>query len=850
MLHFIEKRLGVPWQTLFFLAGIFCFFAIDLFFLFKTHGLSFSSLLFADKNDTFMDFFNVMHDATLDNPYANETIYPPFCYVILRFLSHFIPLEFLGANAFAMRDSQSGQLVFLVFTIILIFCILLFTFRKKKGSTLEKSFFCCAVLLSAPFLFALERGNIIFIALLALMLFIFWYDSKSTRKREAALLALAVAVNIKVYPVLFGLLLLRDKRFRDALRCALYGCLLFILPFFFYGGLGQIPIFFSNVLSESTSSFAASGFGHVVSFSGFLSVIQAQITGVELHLGRIATYTGYLLGLACLGASFVFKVFWKRILALTVAICGALTMSYGYTLTFMLLPLILFLNETHRMSKKNILYLLLLLGIFLWIPTAAPDFFGFIPHPALPGWRPLQLTTIVEQTCLFSLALLLIVDAAVKLLQMKTAQLDGEQCLGVKRRGDSLTNEESNEHTIRDEEKDDRGRRIAVAPPLMTGKPSDRRRGETTDAGKNSPAKPQRNSSLELLRIVCMLLIITHHTVVHGGAAADATGLNLIISLFFLPIGKIAFVCFVILSSYFLVDKIFSAERLLRVWLEVLFYSLFFVGITWAFNPSAISGVSVFSAFFPIVGNSHGFAAAYLAFYLLTPFLSLITRSITKRQAGILLLLLFWFEIGSQVIGSITEYYQHLYSELLLFIFLYYVVFYLKRWPIRLLGNKVFPGMILAAIWLGLFLSISSMRFGYGNPVFEFILSFSGDESSILSIIGGIALFFLFKNINMPTLPLVNRIAKTTFGILLIHDHNFFRPVLWKQIVNTQAWYASTLFPVYLIVTAIFVFIGGMIIDFLRMNLLEKPLFNSKRLRQWCQRCDAIINKRGTTPGT
>lgn len=32
-----------------------------------------------------------------------------------------------------------------------------------------------------------------------------------------------------------------------------------------------------------------------------------------------------------------------------------------------------------------------------------------------------------------------------------------------------------------------------------------------------SPAKPRRNASFELLRIICMFFIIGHHFVCHGG---------------------------------------------------------------------------------------------------------------------------------------------------------------------------------------------------------------------------------------------------------------------------------------------------------------------------------------------
>lgn len=49
----------------------------------------------------------------------------------------------------------------------------------------------------------------------------------------------------------------------------------------------------------------------------------------------------------------------------------------------------------------------------------------------------------------------------------------------------------------------------------------------------------ERKSNIELCRIICMLLIIAHHCVVHGGAINIDTCINKYIALFLLPGGKI-----------------------------------------------------------------------------------------------------------------------------------------------------------------------------------------------------------------------------------------------------------------------------------------------------------------------
>jgi hypothetical protein len=354
----------------------------------------------------------------------------------------------------------------------------------------------------------------------------------------------------------------------------------------------------------------------------------------------------------------------------------------------------------------------------------------------------------------------------------------------------------------------------------------------------------ERQSNYELLRIVLMLLIITHHTVLHGGAAASTSGMNLIISLFFIPIGKIAFVCFVVLSSWFLVDKAFSTKRFLKIWLETLFYSVVFYVITWLMNPDVVSGRGeAMSVFFPIIGNSHGFAAAYLAWYALTPFLAMIGSRLNRSSALMLIGLLALFEIGSQLAGSLTGYYQHLFSELLLFVMLYFIALYLKRWPLKVQNAMTVPLLIIAGIWVSLFLMQMHTRFFPGaSKIILYILSISGDESSLLNIIGGIALFFVFKNITIPSIPFINKLASTTFGILLIHDHNFFRTTIWSKAFHTQAWYGSPAFPLHLFLTVCIVFVTGAFIDFVRQQTLERAVFESKNLQAFCEKWDSLFN--------
>ena len=351
-----------------------------------------------------------------------------------------------------------------------------------------------------------------------------------------------------------------------------------------------------------------------------------------------------------------------------------------------------------------------------------------------------------------------------------------------------------------------------------------------------------RKTNLELCRIICMLLIIAHHYVVHGGALNMATYPNRYVALAVYPGGKICFVAFLALSTWFLSQQKFHFERFLKIWLEVAFYSIVFTILFAVISGENLSIFQWISVFFPIIGNSHGFASAYLSLYLLLPFLSMAVKNINKKQTEFLLLLLFIFQIGSSIMGNLTGYTQPLASELLLFIFCYFISFYLRNWPKRFLDKKLSLVIVIICVWL--FLIIINYLYWKvpENTIVLFLLNISGTESSLVNLIGGFSFFFLFNSIKMPTIKSINCIAKTTFGILLMHDHNFFRPIVWNVIFQTHLWYESRLFIVHLVATSLLLYILGSIIDMVRITFLEKPLMNMNWLKKICAKCDRLLN--------
>lgn len=316
---------------------------------------------------------------------------------------------------------------------------------------------------------------------------------------------------------------------------------------------------------------------------------------------------------------------------------------------------------------------------------------------------------------------------------------------------------------------------------------------------------------------------------------------NKYIALLLLPGGKLCFVTFLAISTWFLVEQPFKMERYLKTWGQVFFYSLVFAAVS--VKLGAVLNIrNWISVCFPIIGNSHGFAATYLAFYLCIPFLGMISDRLTKKQLQWLTALLFYFQVISRIVGAIGGYYTPICSELLLFVLCYFGMLYFKRYPIKILSNKFFLFCVVLGTWLLTFIiQCLAMIVFTGSELVGLLRCLCTDESSILYLLGGYALFFLFNCIQIPTSKIVNAIAKGTFGILLIHDHQFFRYVLWNNIFQSSEWWYSSHFLLRVFISTISIFICGLFIDIVRQKLIEKPLFSLMIVKKFSNKIDEVL---------
>lgn len=90
-----------------------------------------------------------------------------------------------------------------------------------------------------------------------------------------------------------------------------------------------------------------------------------------------------------------------------------------------------------------------------------------------------------------------------------------------------------------------------------------------------------------------------------------------------------------------------------------------------------------------------------------------------------------------------------------------------------------------------------------------------------------VSIFSLFQNFTFKN-SLVNFLASGTFGIYLLHDNNYIRPVLWNNILKTEMFSDSKYLFLYMFFCVFMIFITGTIIDACRRILFDLDFFQRK----------------------
>ena len=367
--YFLERYREDPLFFLFLSLSsvIFC---VVLFFFIVTEGNTLRNMLFEDQAETFMDFFNsVMY--SYDHPYTEwHVIYPPLITVFYGVLGNYMipyvdPIPGMDL-AHIIRSSQMGLMIYLAITsatLFIFFGVIRRHFSSIKNAKLITWLLAC-IMVSYPIVYTVERGNSILLTVLALYLFLLTYRSECVWIRRFSYLCLGCAAGIKVWPLIFGILVLKERDPRDIVECMVIGAAALLLPFVFTDGTFLDLL---NNISNHTSGTMANGL--MISLSDISYVVFSQFLShdVSVSCSRICVLILTIMSIAVVFFSKNLGT-WKAVSILSCNLVVGLGVGTSYQFIYMFLPLLFFFLSEREATRTNVVYVVSFVAILMMYP--------------------------------------------------------------------------------------------------------------------------------------------------------------------------------------------------------------------------------------------------------------------------------------------------------------------------------------------------------------------------------------------------------------------------------------------------------------------------------------------------
>ena len=307
----------------------------------------------------------------------------------------------------------------------------------------------------------------------------------------------------------------------------------------------------------------------------------------------------------------------------------------------------------------------------------------------------------------------------------------------------------------------------------------------------------QREQSIELLRIVLMTLIVFGHFIgfgYHGKTNPDGT-LNL--SAYLPPLYLYHVDAFVFISGYFGINLKWRKVALLIV--KMVIYSLFAIGLTILIMPDfKLTLSSLLKNVYPISACDWWFMAQYLFLMLLSPFLNAGMEKLNKRQATILVgvLYLSWFRCTS-----------------VLLLFIYILGRYFRKYPcvqIERNAGKIFITSVVVFFALNYYLMNEGT---YIQRLYDYMSPFN--------VVSAVSLFYVFKKWHI-TWGGIGNIASGVLAAYLITSHE-----LPRQTFNDLVFKATNGNVIIILLISVIIVILCSLIDIMITNWI-RPVINGK----------------------
>lgn len=354
--------------------------------------------------------------------------------------------------------------------------------------------------------------------------------------------------------------------------------------------------------------------------------------------------------------------------------------------------------------------------------------------------------------------------------------------------------------------------------------------------------KKSRDMNFELLRIVSMILIVSSHYVLHGGILdkLEPFSFNYIFIDFIRAAARISVNLYILITGYYMIKSKIKIKKLFNTWITIVFYSITMLAVSAIIAGKIPEIKKIIQALMPISSGIYWFATAYIALYIVTPFINKLLNKLTKKQYFILIAILFVFLVINKTIFNGNGYIDNRNGESFIwFVYLYMVAGYIRLHYNRKTNKKLCILISLITPFIIVTIRVLSMK--YLKVSMDRFLDFS----NILNFISTICLFLYFREIKMKNTSvnkIIGKISPLMFGIYLIHDNMYIKPYIWRKGLGVYSYATSDNLVIHFILSVILVFCVCAIIEYIRIKIFDL-LKHTKISQKTDEKLDSLNEK-------
>ena len=288
------------------------------------------------------------------------------------------------------------------------------------------------------------------------------------------------------------------------------------------------------------------------------------------------------------------------------------------------------------------------------------------------------------------------------------------------------------------------------------------------------------NYGIDLLRIVCMVMIPTHHVLLHGGILQNAEWFHpQYKAAWFLEISVLCAVnVYGIISGYVGYGRAHRLSRFIKMYIQLIFYTLLTTAVFAILRPKLVTGEVVRNAIFPFGYEVYWYCTAYFCLFFFMPVLDRMMERLDRAEARRLLIISFILFSVMQTVyhkqfAHTNEGYSFLWMALM-----YIVGAYIRKYDVGKNGGVV--RYLLIYILSVMFVWLSKT----GIEHFQYIKTHNYIESirlvnytSPFIIICAVCLVLAFKNLKIGSVAkkAIIFFSPVAFDVYLFHDEPLFR---------------------------------------------------------------------------